>query len=357
MKILEIRTLAMLVTALILVASSLMVCSAAVSEQITRTCTSTAQQVNAEMFVTIGGIEQWVTIKGERCDNPVILFLHGGPGNTLSPWADSMFGSWEKTFTLVQWDQRGAGKTYSRNPLIADSTLTIERMAKDGIELAEYLVQHLGKEKIILWGGSWSSIIGIHMVKSRPDLFHAYLGFMQMVNYRENLVASYTKVIELARAAGDQNTLSALEAIGPPPWENPRNFGILRRATRVYEGKTTDPKPDWVKSSDYDTPQMQADYTEGEDYSYIQFVGLNGDGMFSIVDLPALGMIFEVPIFIIQGSEDLVTMPHIAEQYFDDISAPQKEFMLLPRAGHDINSAMIDAMFKVMMERVRPLTQ
>ncbi len=351
------RTLAILLGALVLDASSLEAASAIPSEQGTGACVSTAQKVHEEMFVSIGGIEQWITIKGESCANPVILFLHGGPGNPLSPYADSMFGSWEKTFTLVQWDQRGAGKTYGRNPPLADSTLTVERMTEDGVELAKYLTQHLGKKKVILYGGSWGSILGVHMVKSRPDLFHAYVGYMQMVNPRENLTASYAKVIALARAAGDQSTVSTLEALGLPPWENPRNFGILRRATRVYERKTTDPNPELVRSSDYDTPQIRADYTAGEDFSYIQFVGLNGDGMSSTVDLPALGMVFEVPVFIIHGSEDLVTMPHIAKRYFDDIKAPEKEFVLVPRAGHDSNAAINDAAYKVMMDRVRPLTQ
>lgn len=342
---------------------------------------SPARKVHEEQFVSIGGIEQWVTIKGESSANPVILFLHGGPGNTLSPYADPIYGSWEKEFTLVQWDQRGAGRTYGRNvptvesalapprmsddpvqaaKYLAQHPLTIERMTEDGVQLAEYLAQHLAKKKIILMGGSWGSILGVHMVKSRPDLFYAYVGIAQIVNESgENGAASYAKVIALARAAGDQATVSRLEVLGAPPWVNPRNFGILRLATRVYEARSSTPAPEswWVRSPDYDTPQMRTDYSEGEDYSFLQFVGLKGDGMSSKVDLPKLGRVFKVPVFLIQGSEDLVAVPEVAKRYFDSIKAPQKEYVLVPKTGHDPNVAMIDAEYKVMRERVLPLTK
>ncbi|WGG48532.1 alpha/beta fold hydrolase [Rugamonas sp. DEMB1] len=78
-------------------------------------CGAVPQAVNEAGYVAIGGIAQWVTIKGASCANPVILVVHGGPGNPLSPYADAIYGAWQKDYTLVQWDQRGAGKTYGRN--------------------------------------------------------------------------------------------------------------------------------------------------------------------------------------------------------------------------------------------------
>ena len=313
-------------------------------------CSSDNVSINEESFVVIGGIEQWVTIHGANCSNPVVLFIHGGPGNPLTPYASALYGAWEKEFTLVQWDQRGAGKTFGRNPDTAKSELTIKQMTQDGTELAAYLTKHLQKTKIILMGGSWGSYLSVHMAKSRPDLFHAYIGMGQMVNYSENQISSFTKVLALARAAKDAKTLTTLEALGPPPWTNPRNFGVLRRAIRVYEAKTTTPAPKswWTPSTDYTTPAMQADYEAGEEYSYIQFVGLAGDGMLSHVDLPKLGTQFKLPVFMIQGSEDLVTTPEVAKRYFVSITAPKKEYVLLPRTGHDPNEAMIAAQYKIL---------
>lgn len=318
-----------------------------------------ARQLREAGFVSIGGIEQWITVRGDSSANPVILFLHGGPGNPLSPYADAIYGAWEKDFTLVQWDQRGAGRTYGHSRPAADAALSLERMRDDGIQLAEYLIRHLGQRKIILMGGSWGSILGVEMAKARPELFYAYVGASQMVSARENLAASYARTLELVRAAGDQATLSKLEALGAPPWTNPRGFGILRRATRAYEAKSTTPAPEswWQRAPDYDTPQMQADETDGEDYSYLQYVGLQGDGMLSKVDLPKLGTAFGVPVFLVQGSEDLVTVPSVGKRYFDSLSAPQKAYVLVPKAGHDPNAAMVEAEYRVMQERVRPLTE
>jgi pimeloyl-ACP methyl ester carboxylesterase len=250
----------------------------------------------------------------------------------------------------VQWDQRGAGRTFGRNPGAAESELTIDRMTKDGVELAAYLVRVMNTQKIILVGGSWGSVVGVHMAKSRPDLFHAYVGSGQLVSERENQDDSVRSVLALARAAGDAKTVSAIEALGPPPWTNPRNVGILRRATMTYEAKTSIPAPKswWVPSPPYATPEARADYENGEDYSYLQFVGRKGDGMLTKVDLPKLGLAFDIPVFIVQGSEDLVTTPSVAKRYFDRITAPQKEYVLLPNTGHDPNAAMIDAQYKIL---------
>lgn len=118
-------------------------------------CTSPTQKLDEKGFVSIGGIEQWVTVKGDSCANPVILFISGGPGNPLSVYSDAVYGAWAHDFTLVQWDQRGAGMTYGRSPPAEDSALSIEQMSADGTELAAYLANRFGKAKVILWGSSW----------------------------------------------------------------------------------------------------------------------------------------------------------------------------------------------------------
>ncbi len=322
-------------------------------------CASPAQAINEEGFVTIGGIEQWVTIKGDSCANPVLLMVHGGPGNPMSPYADNLYGAWKKNFTLVQWDQRGAGKTYGKNRPSEDTPLTFAQISDDGIEVAEYLTHHLGKPKVILMGGSWSSILAIQMIKTRPDLFYAYLGSAQMVAYKINQPETYAHLLTLARAAGDADSVKILEGLGAPPWTDPRSSGAMRRIDRKYEAMVTDPAPKawWQPEAQYTTPEYEADYEAGEDYSYIQFVGLKGDGMYSGVDLPALGSHFDVPVFITQGAEDLLTSPVISRAYFDSIEAPQKAFVLVPRVGHDPNQPLVDAQFKMLTETIAPLAK
>ncbi|UUZ52244.1 alpha/beta hydrolase [Massilia sp. H-1] len=176
----------------------------------------------------IGGIEQWVTISGTNCANPIVLVVHGGPGNPMTPYSDAIYGAWTKQFTIVQWDQRGSGRTYGRNRLLAERDsrkwtmeqlaslppLTIPRLTQDGVEVASYVAARLNQRKVILVGGSWGSALGVHMAKARPDLFHAYVGTGQIVHYTENGLSTYEKLLGLARAAKDTQTVATLESLG-----------------------------------------------------------------------------------------------------------------------------------------------
>ena len=316
-----------------------------------------ATPIREEGFVQANGIEHWVTIHGDNAANPVVLFLHGGPGNPNTPFAEAVYGAWAKDFTLVQWDQRGAGKTFGRNPSTADSVLTLDLMARDGLAIAEYAAKRLGQKKVILMGGSWGSVLGVQMALRRPDLFHAYVGTAQLVSQRANLAAFYAKTLALAGTAADEKTVAALTALGAPPWQNPRAFGIVRRASRVLEAaRTTAPPAHWWRPAPaYATPQALAEAEEGEEYSWLQFVGLKNNGMAATIDLPALGTRFALPVFLVQGTEDLLTPLSVTQPYFDSIEAPTKALVLVPMAGHDPNAPTVAAQWQVLKERVLPL--
>ena len=111
-------------------------------------------------FQTIGGIEQWIQIRGEDRNNPVILFLHGGPSLSMIPFTWRTMRAWEKQFTIVNWDQRGAGRTYTHNGGAASPATSIDQLIADGIDVAEFARQHLHKRKIILVGESFGTVIG-----------------------------------------------------------------------------------------------------------------------------------------------------------------------------------------------------
>ncbi len=322
-------------------------------------CAAPHAPVAESSFVAIGGIAQWVTVKGDDCANPLILFIHGGPGNPLSPYSDALYGAWAKDFTLVQWDQRGAGMTYGRNLPAPDATLTMKQMSDDGAALAAYLAHRFGKKKVILWGSSWGSILGVHMAKAHPELFYAYVGTSQLVSYRENQALSYARLRAVAQAADDQAALAVLDAVGTPPWTDPRSFGKVRRVIRKFEARVTTAPPAkwWTPAPAYATPKAQADYEAGEDFSFLNFVGMKGDGLFSQVDLPALGTDFAIPMFFVEGAQDLLATPDVAQRYYASLTAPQKDLVLLPHAGHDPNQDVIDAEYKLLKERVLPLTR
>ena len=124
-------------------------------------------------FVRLGGVDQWIGVRGEDRQNPVLLILHGGPGCPYSIFTPIM-RSWERHFTIVQWDRRGVGKTLGRNGKAGCGPLSFPRMVDDAIELAQHLHHHLPNTRQIVLGASMGNLVGIPLVKRRPDLFAAY---------------------------------------------------------------------------------------------------------------------------------------------------------------------------------------
>ena len=173
-----------------------------------------AKQVIEGGFVKIGGIDQYIGIDGADRDNPVLLIVHGGPGESQWP-AQDVYRPWRRAFTVVQWDQRGAGRSYGQ---LGNQTpdVNLDRIVADGIEVAEHLRRTLGKKKIILLGHSWGSMVGVAMVQRRPDLFAAYVGTGQASSWAEVVNTQFDLLLARARKSGDEATVKRLEAIGRP---------------------------------------------------------------------------------------------------------------------------------------------
>jgi pimeloyl-ACP methyl ester carboxylesterase len=320
------------------------------------------KSINTESFVSLGGIEQWVTIKGDDITKPVVLFLHGGPGSVMSPYADEVYKGWRRDFVVVNWDQRGAGRTFGRNAP-ADVTedywiehpLTIERMVDDGIELSQHVVKALGQRKLILVATSWGSILGAKMALKRPDLFHAYVGHAQVVNFNLGLESAYRTVYEMAAAENDSLSVAKLAAIGKPPYQNAKDAGQLLRVVKKYERQNPTPAPDswWQVAAQYDN-ERDAQYREnGDDYSFINLIGhkpLGIKSMVSEVDFESDGLSFQLPVYLLQGAHDILTPPNITKRYFDALRAPKKEYILIPDAAHGHNQSVIAAQHEIVKE-------
>ena len=255
------------VSALVFAAALSLTCAAAPVDARDTPCGHPDRGVHESGYVRLGGIDQWVAVSGDKCANPLILFLHGGPGNPTSAFAKALYGGWEKEYTLVQWDQRGAGLTFSRSRPTDGDAQSLGQMRDDGLALAAYLERRFGKRKIILMGTSWGSVLGVHMVKARPELFSAYIGTSQVVSGRENERAAYEGALARARDVSDSSATAKLVAIGAPPWTNPRSFGILRRVIRKFETAASDPAPAawFVPDPTYSSRKAFADYDAAED--------------------------------------------------------------------------------------------
>lgn len=230
--------------------------------------------------------------------------------------------------------------------ILAENELTLELLASDGAELAKYLIDYLGKDKLILTGSSWGSALAVNIYQTDPNLFSAYVGLSQMVNFQENIATSYSLVLKKALKKNDEQALQVLHSLGSPPWTNPRNPGRLRRIVRRYEAETTSPQPELKWGDGYDTTTGRDAYYAGEEFSWVKFIGMRGDGFSNEVDLFSGGLEFEIPVVLIQGTEDLLTTPEVSKRYFDKIKAPAKEYLLVPETGHDPNLAMLEEQFK-----------
>src|SRR5271170_2213869 len=274
------------------------------------------------MYVPIGGIEQWVQIGGYAPNHPPLLCLHGGPGGTTVP-AAAAWKAWEDHFTVVHWDQRGAGRTFRKSGEAGCGRLTIERMVNDGMEVAEYLIAHLSQPKILLVGHSWGSALGIYMLRRRPELFSAFVGTGQLVNMRENEEDDYRRQLEQADRLGNHEALQALRAIGPPPYSEFSSLLTLRDWTdRLTEGDGDSLRPRPAPSA----PDFSADeipsMLQGAEFSRKELLG-----ELNTIDLPSLGLKFDVPIFFFEGTHDQQTPMELAERYFAAIEAPHKKFV------------------------------
>jgi pimeloyl-ACP methyl ester carboxylesterase len=283
-------------------------------------------------FVKIGGVEQWLQIRGEDRENPVLLVVHGGPGSPYSIFTP-VLRDWEQHFTVVHWDRRGSGRTLSRNGTPAPEDLTFERFADDGIEVAEFLRRHLRKEQIVLMAGSMGTLVGIPMTKRRPDLFSAYVGTDFYVNMIENDALGHAGTLERVRGAGKTKAVAALEAIGG----DPRQWTVKAWGVRMQWSMGTDPAPKSGFKLLFPLLLTKPDYTLRDVRSWLKGFGATRDAMFPQFmqwDARKLGTDFEVPFFLFQGGSDVVTLTQPAVEYFAEVSAPKKALVLIDGASH-----------------------
>src|SRR5829696_5673127 len=177
---------------------------------------NTPNRIVEERFVRIGGVDQWIQLRGEDRDNPVLLVLHGGPG-----WPNAVFTlplrPWEQHFTVVQWDHRGAGKTLGRNGKAGSGQMTFDCRVADAIELIEFLRQHLGVDKVVVLAESMGTLTGLPLALRRPDLVHALVATDLYVAMAANEARKYQLTMDRLRAAGNTKGVAALEAIGADP--------------------------------------------------------------------------------------------------------------------------------------------
>lgn len=280
--------------------------------------------------VMLGGEEQWVLIRGQKQTNPVLLYLHGGPGSFIIPRARDLGSQLEKDFVVVYWDQRGSGKSYRSG--MPPNTMNLNQFISDTRELVEVLKQRFNVPKIYLVGNSWGAALGTMVAEQYPDLFYAYVGTGQLVNTRLAESISYEFTLSEARETDNKEALRELTEMGPPPWDyqtmNKQRKWLRRFGGTIYAEKET-------------TSSFLSDFMGkmllSPEYTLMEIIENSADPNFAVRNLwDDIGDInlfesvpnIEVPVYFIAGRHDYNTPSELVEQYYEELEAPEGKHLI-----------------------------
>ena len=312
---------------------------------------SASAPVNQSGFVQIGGIAQWIGVTGDDRSNPIILVVHGGPGEAQWPQA-AKYKAWEKAFTVAHWDQRGAGRTYGRYKAKTPN-VNLDQIVSDGISVAEYLCRTYGKAKVIVLGHSWGTIVAVNMIKRRPDLFAAYVGTGQVASWAASVQAQFDLLLAKARAGKDAEGLRMLQAIGTP---DPKNTQQYFRFSQNLFAVMAPSDQNWLTSLRKATPTAlgisQKDYKNLIDGMRFSSKHLLADQVAS--NLPKTASHLDTAFFVIQGRNDVITPTSAAMEYFSQVKAPAKDRVLID-GGHFAFMTHKQEFLEALVQRVRPV--
>ena len=302
--------------------------------------------VNESQYVEINGTKQWINIYGEDINNPVLLYLHGGPGSATSPYDYAFTRKWADVYTVVTWDQRNCGKSYdaSQNGI----ALTYDLMMDDGLDMTKYLLGHLGKEKITLLGHSWGTYLGSNLVLTYPELYDCYIGTGQLVDMNQNEVAFREVAAEWV--GDDAEGLDSLELLTPEQLTKEhlvtRNMLMEKYGYGMIAGGTDYNMPLTCIFNPYDSIGDFVNYM-GSDYSvYMDFILSDEFSKFSLLGKTE----YAVPYFNINGDRDYQTNYELAQEYFDQVKAPYKQMFIMEGSTHGLLESHSEDFSKILHE-------
>jgi pimeloyl-ACP methyl ester carboxylesterase len=308
----------------------------------------------------IGGLDQWINVRGQDKANPIILFVHGGPASPLIPTLWQFQRPIEEYFTVVNYDQRGAGKTYveAHSDAIGD-TLHIPRYIDDAIEVAEHVRKRYRKSKLILMGHSWGTVIGMGAALKRPDLFYAYVGVGQVINTRENERISFQYGMEQAQARGNTAALKEMQSIAPYPGDQPitrERIIVARKWAQFYGGLSAFREE---STYFYNASLLSPEYTAAD------VCGIDQGNVFTLgrilpefieVDYKSV-MSFPIALVMFMGRHDYTTPSQPTADWLARVDAPAKQGVWFERSSHMIPWEEPGKMLMSLVQYVRPLAE
>ena len=283
--------------------------------------------------VRLGGIEQTILLRGQDITLPVLLILHGGPGGSAMPLVHEFSNRLEERFVVVNWDQRGAGKSWATD--IPPASMTVDQLVQDCRELVEDLCVRFDQPKIYLAGHSWGTQLGLLMVQRYPELFHAYIGIAQVVNVRRAESISWQFALQGARKSGDNAAADRLARLNPPGYDGQiTDLLFQRECVTRYGGTFFDPTIDkklfkkYFQSHEYSLGDLMK-LKRGSNWSLERLWGQTLDWDI-LKHIPSLQM----PVYFLHGRCDRVTPTELVQEYFDHLNAPLKKLIWFDRSGH-----------------------
>ena len=292
--------------------------------------------IQQQLYVTIDGIKQWISIRGNDVRNPILLVLHGGPGSPETPAAWTFQQPWEDYFTVVEWAQRGTDKTFEANtPAQMAPGMNVAGMTDDAAALVSYLRQRFHKQKIFLMGHSWGTVLGVTLAQRHPDWFYAYIGVGQVVNTRRGERVGYQFALSEAEAQHNTKAILELKALAPYPGKTLTIDQIaVRSKWEMYYGGLAYGRRDfqwdaqtWMLSpaySDRDLDAIGAGSTYTLKYLLGPLLSVNFD---DVTD-------FGCPVIEFVGAHDYTTPSSVVIDWFKRLHAPSKRLVVFADSGH-----------------------
>jgi pimeloyl-ACP methyl ester carboxylesterase len=271
--------------------------------------------VDAFFTPDIGGIKQVVHIKTDDTSKPVLLFLSGGPGSSMMNGAAKFTDILKSRFTLVQWDQRNAGKTLKLNP--SPDQPSVEQMGKDTLQVILFLRKELKQDKIYLLGSSWGNVLGFYIVRNHPEMLHAYFAVNPVISQ----LASEKALLGTLKMHFAGNALASEElAKISIPFKTDEDMFYLRKWLFYRDGK------EFALGSEFKSGFLEW----SKSWSPVWKEVMN-------IDLPKTLKKVDVPIYFLVGKNDIQTSTSITRAYFEELKAPKKDLFLFENSGHQIH--------------------
>ncbi|MFF4845837.1 alpha/beta fold hydrolase [Streptomyces collinus] len=309
--------------------------------------------IDESSYVPIGGIDQWVSIRGEDLANPVILEIHGGPGASNLVFTHRT-RAWERHFTIVRWDMRGAGRTFAAGGPEGQGEMTLDRLYRDALEVTQYVRERLGVPRLLLVANSFGTITGLRLARNHPELYSAYVGTDQNIVDGGRDTSSYQALLARLEKAGKKKALAAIVAMGP----NRTAWTAEQWSQYAKTVVTTDPLTyDTMKTVVIRSLWFSPPHNLRELRSYLKGMTFSEQlgPQATTLDERAEGTAFRVPFFLFQGASDVLTPPEPARRFFEEVTAPVKDFALIEDASHFAAFRHPDRFLDLMLTKVRPV--